>query len=88
MTQSTVTISIDDQREKYHKALIMKIAEFTKYLGSLDAGALKSLSSAQDVKRLLCEANSFKNLFEIRTCVITLTRDDVDLLTRILDTSA
>ena len=81
MPQSTVQICIDEQRERYYKALNTKIAEFKKFIAS-------SSTDEKEISRYLREAISFKNLFEIKTSIITLTRDDIDLLTRILNTSA
>ncbi len=81
MPQSTVQICIEEQRGQYYKALIMKIAEFKKFINA-------SKNEEQELNRLLREAISLKNLFDIKTAIITLTRDDVDLLTRILNTSA
>ena len=86
MPQSTVQICIDDQRERYYKALNMKISEFKRFIG--DTKPQSKNAHNCDIERYLREAISFKNLFEIKTTVITLTRDDLDLLTRILNTSA
>ena len=88
MGQSTVQICIDEQRERYYKALIMKISEFKKFIAAYETQTGKEVHTLADIKRLLREAISFKNLFDIKTAIITLTRDDLDLLTRILDTSA
>ena len=88
MPQSTVQICIDEQRERYYKALTMKIAEFKKFIADHPRKSGVSDEPVLDIERHLRSAISLKNLFEIKTTVITLTRNDVDLLTRILNTSA
>jgi len=82
MPQSTVQICIEEQRERYYKALNVKIAEFKKFI------AASNSQNEKEIERYLRGAISLKNLFEIKSAVVTLTRDDLDLLTRILNTSA
>jgi len=88
MPQSTVQICIEEQRERTYKALNVKIVEFKKFISDHPRKDGVSDKQVLEVERYLREAISFKNLFEFKTTVITLTRDDIDLLTRILNTSA
>ena len=88
MPQSTVHITTNEQREYYYKALIMKIAELNKFIAKAMQQPAKKDDHLKDIKRYLREANSFKDMFDIKSATITLTRDDVDLLVRILNTSA
>lgn len=88
MPQSTVHIATNEQREFYFNALIKKIAEFNNYIAAADTQSAKEVEELGDIKRYLREAISFRNMFDIKTATFTLTRDDVGLLTRILDTSA
>ena len=88
MPQSTVHISTNEQREFYYNSLIKKIAQFDRYIASAVNDTGIQAHSLIDIKRYLKEAISFKNMFDIKTATFTLTRDDVDLLTRILNSSA
>lgn len=87
MPQSTVQIHTNDQREFYYNALIKKVSEFKQFINEPQDTAV-SKEVAHEIDRLLREAISFRDMFDIKTSVITLTRDDVNLLTRILNTSA
>ena len=70
MPQSTVQISVNEQRERYHKALIMKIAEFKKFIGNTKPQSKNAHNL--DIEIYLREAISFKNLFDIKSAVVTL----------------
>ncbi len=88
MPQSTVQICIEEQRAQYYKALSTKISDFKRYLSSPATGSTNEVQETEDIKRYLRDAISFKNMFDIKPAVVTLTRDDLNLLHRILDTSA
>ena len=85
MCQSTVKIATNEQRELYYNLLIAKIRDFKKFQTTLDPSDSKYI---QETTRLLADAHSFKNMFDIKGATVTLTRDDVNLLVRILNTSA
>lgn len=91
MPQSTVQISTNEQREFYYNALIKKISDFKRFKEEVLKGRKSkndNILSGDSIDILIREAISLKNLFDIKTANITLTRDDVNLLTRILNTSA
>jgi len=83
MPQSTVTITDDTQRGYYYNSMIKKIADFNRFVSNH-----KITSETEHVKRLIRDATSFRDMFAIKGSRFTLTRDDVDLLTRILNTDA
>jgi len=89
MPQSIVHISTNEQREFYYNALIQKVAELKRFIDT--AGESKTpddVNTIKEVKRHLRDAISFKNMFDIKSATFSLTRDDVDVLTRLLNTSA
>lgn len=88
MPQSMVHITTNEQREFYYNALIGKIAEFKRFIAMTTTTTGREVSDLSDIQRYLRDAISFKNMFDIKTATFSLTRDDVDLLTRILNTSA
>ena len=88
MPQSTVHISNNDQREFYFNALGKKISDFKKFIATTMQQPAKKDDDLEEIKRLLREAISFKDMFDIKSAAFTLTRDDVNLLVRILNTSA
>jgi len=88
MPQSMVHISNNEQRELYYNSLIRKIAEFKRYITAELQQPKKAGDDLKDIERYLREAISFKDMFDIKSATFSLTRDDVNLLTRILNTSA
>lgn len=87
MPQSMVHISNNDQREFYYNALIKKISEFKRFINAKHSSAVDP-ETAKDIAMYLREAISFKNMFDVKSASFSITRDDVNLLTRILNTSA
>lgn len=81
---STIQIVGEDNRQFYYNAIITKISDLKRHLTSLGINHPSEVGVKQDI----VNAVSFKNLFNIKNTTITLTRSDVDLLTRILNTSA
>ena len=88
MPQSTVQICIEEQRAHYYKALSTKISEFKRYIAEAIQQPAKEDASLADIENLLIEAISLRNMFDIKPAVVTLTRDDLNLLNRIFNTSA
>lgn len=85
---STIQISGEDSRQFYHNALLMKISDLKRFTASVETNTAKQVHEQQAIDALIDSAISFRNLFNIKNTVITLTINDVDLLTRILDTQA
>ena len=88
MPQSQVHITTNEQRELYYNALIRKIAEFKRFKDFSPTLGETHNELVKEIDRLLREAISFKDMFDIKSATFSLTRDDVNLLTHILNTSA
>lgn len=95
MPQSTVNITTNEQREFYYNELSKKVSDFKRFIEEETEAQKDKYGTTEaieksfvDIKRYLREAISFKNMFDIKSATFTLTRDDVDLLVRILNTSA
>lgn len=58
------------------------------YLDNDKVACCAGIDKRNELGNLIHHAESFRNLFNIKNTVITLTIIDVDLLTRILDTQA
>jgi hypothetical protein len=87
--ESTIQIVGEDNRQFYYNAIITKISDLKRYRSSMkDTKTTSEVFKLQTLDELIDSAISFKNLFNIKNTTITLTRSDVDLLTRILNTSA
>ena len=89
MPQSTVQICIEEQRSHYFNALGHKVSEFKKFQElnhqKYDRDDPRYI---RDIDSLLRDAISLRYMFDIKSAVVTLTRDDMNLLHRILNTSA
>lgn len=87
--ESTIQIVGEDNRQFYYNAIITKISDLKRYRETVkDTETTSQVHKLQALDKLIDSAISFKNLFNIKNTTITLTRSDVDLLTRILNTSA
>ena len=85
MTESTVQIVSDPIRTHYYNALLKKISELEKIVNAKTT-TTKAVHKNTEVSKMLVEAKSFRDYFNIKAngAVFTLTRSDVSLLAHVL----